>query len=77
MDFQPFDMKANNWDAKEMAKTLGITQAIANVLKQNGRYNSIRSIEIKLSAKMDFSNSRNQENFAILNKANDNNLITF
>ena len=77
MEFQAFDMKANNWDAKEMAKTLGITQAFANVLKQNGGYNSIRSIEIKLSAKMDFSNSRNQENLAILNRAEINNLITF
>lgn len=77
MDFQPFDMKANNWDTKEMAAALGMNQKFVNVLKQNGGYNNIRNLEIKLGAKIDLSTSLNQENLAILNRAEINNLITF
>ncbi|WP_346985736.1 hypothetical protein [Chryseobacterium sp. POE27] len=77
MEFQAFDMKANNWDAKEMAKTLGITQAFANVLKQNGGYSNLENIEMKLDSKIDLTTIRNQENLAILSRAERNNLITF
>ncbi|MFC7348474.1 hypothetical protein ACFQO9_17285 [Chryseobacterium zhengzhouense] len=77
MDFQPFDMKANNWDAKEMAAALGITQGFANILKQNGGYTDLENIEVKLDAKIDWNNRKNQENFAVIRKADDNNLITF
>lgn len=70
-------MKANNWDATEMEKTLRVTKGFANVLKQNGGYLNLESIEIKLDSKMNLSTIRNQENLAILSRAKLDNLITF
>ena len=77
MEFQAFDMKVNNWDTKEISKTLLITEGFAKVLKQNGAYSNLENIEIKLSSKINLSTKTNQENLAILERAERNNLITF
>lgn len=77
MEFQAFDMKANNWDAKEMAQTLSMNQKFANIFKKNGGYSNMRNLEAKLELKTDIYSIKNQENLAILAMAERNNLITF
>lgn len=70
-------MRVNNWDIKEISKTLKITKGFAKVLKQNGGYSNLENIENKLSSKIDINTKTSQENLAILERAKLDNLITF